>query len=559
MRIKKKKILKNKLIGYTIEESFNEINNDKKIKFINEIGLNPVEILLGIKIPGIKQIIENIIIYIHDKQNDDLNLAEKLYGNENELRNFESEDENEEAKRKLVKNIEKNIEKNQLNLFHYLKSIPLFKKIDFALVNNCKKEEAIDYFNMLYDDYLLIFLSNNFDLSLRDEYNIELIENLKNLIKKLVEQRFGDYNKDIKIDELLKKISRQILWIESNSKYIVLTLLIYKKLSFIQLLNEKMNKIIEKKEIKYECGTNRSPVESKKVNECFFLYNESMIKVILMENNLYEKIGDNLLGFINTIKEIYHYASQLNYELNLFSKELSNIKCFIDIEKIFNEMGEHKEENIKQLINILVEKNKYNQVNEESKEKEISNKILDIIKKLYGVLINIIGKHKNFSKLFNEILYGEYIRVTDENFRKSILELILHDEIILKDSTRIFLIFFYDVVGNKSLDDIEHGEKVINQFNMYFELIESALNEKSNIKIKLEQLLLNIFESYFLVFFEDIPNLGDDELKIHFKQFYESKKSSEELVMLDFSLDIFKNKILLLERIFNQNILSKHS
>ena len=64
---------------------------------------------------------------------------------------------------------------------------------------------------MLYDDYLLIFLSNNFDLSLRDEYNIELIENLKNLIKKLVEQRFGDYNKDIKIDELLKKISRQIL------------------------------------------------------------------------------------------------------------------------------------------------------------------------------------------------------------------------------------------------------------------------------------------------------------------------------------------------------------
>ena len=106
-----KKILENKFIAYTIEESFNEINKDKKIKFVNEIGLNPVEILLGIKIPGIKQIIENIIIYIHDKQNDDLNLAEKLYGNENELRNFESEDENEEAKRKLVKNIEKILKK----------------------------------------------------------------------------------------------------------------------------------------------------------------------------------------------------------------------------------------------------------------------------------------------------------------------------------------------------------------------------------------------------------------------------------------------------------------
>ena len=114
-------------------------------------------------------------------------------------------------------------------------SIPLFKLISSDLdSNNCKKEEAINYFNMLYDDYLQIFLANNFDLSLIEEYNIELIENWKSLIKKLVILRFTDYDKDIKIDELLKKTARNILWIESNSKYIVLILLIYKKLSFIQ-------------------------------------------------------------------------------------------------------------------------------------------------------------------------------------------------------------------------------------------------------------------------------------------------------------------------------------
>ena len=72
---------------------------------------------------------------------------------------------------------------------------------------------------MLYDDYLQIFLANNFDLSLKEEYNIELIENWKNSIKKLVRQRFSDYDKDAKIDGLLRKVIKEILWIESNSKY----------------------------------------------------------------------------------------------------------------------------------------------------------------------------------------------------------------------------------------------------------------------------------------------------------------------------------------------------
>ena len=64
-----------------------------------------------------------------------------------------------------------------------------------------------------------------------------------------------------------KNFLKNILWIRLNSKYIILKLLIYKKLSFIQLLNKKIDKIIEKKEIKYECGSTRSPIESKKVNE----------------------------------------------------------------------------------------------------------------------------------------------------------------------------------------------------------------------------------------------------------------------------------------------------
>ena len=76
-------------------------------------------------------------------------------------------------------------------------------------------------------------------------------------------------------------------------------------------------------------------------------------------------------------------------------------------------------------------------------EKEILI-IYDKLKRLYDFLKLIIGKHKNFSKIFNEILYGEYLRISDENFRKLILELILDNEDIVKDSTKIFIMYFYE-------------------------------------------------------------------------------------------------------------------
>ena len=219
----------------------------------------------------------------------------------------------------------------------------------------------------------------------------------------------------------------------------------------------------------------------------------------------------------------------------------------------------YKEENIKKLINIIIEKNKLNKMNEELKENDILD-IYDNIKNLYDFLKKIIGKHRNFSKIFNDILHGEYIRITDEKFRKLILKLIIDNEDIIKDSTKIFIIFFNDVTGINDLESIEKGDEEINKYNMYFEIVEEGLNKKGVAKIRLEQILLNLFESYFLNFFEEIPNLENDILQIHFNQYYESKanfRTKNELIMLDFSLKIFRNKILNLERIFYQKILDK--
>ena len=336
--------------------------------------------------------------------------------------------------------------------------------------------------------------------------------------------------------------------------------MIYQKLSFIQLLNDKIQKIIDNKEIKYEFGTDRSPSETKRVNECFFLLIESMIKIILNENNLYNKIikkNNNLDTFINTIKEIFHYASQIDYELSLFSKEISNLKSFIEIGEIFHELNIDNEENIKNLIELLINKNKLNQDKDDLKKEEIEIMFKNI-KDIYNFLQSKIGFHKNFSKLINNIFYGEIKRIKDEQYRKSIIELILNNKDIVKDSTEILIVVFSEILGNNSIESIEEGDSKINEYNIYFDLVENILNNNIDSKIILEQIILNLFESYFSVFFDTIPNLDEDDLRNHYEKYFnsisEEGKPNNTYIMLDFSLQILNNKLINLENIFYNNL-----
>ena len=556
-------VFNNKYISYTIDNAFRDVNNEQEVKFINQIGCNNLTILLGIKIPGIKPIIDNIISFINDKQKGDLNISEAYLENENEIRTV-YEEENPIEYLREINSIKKRMENKELIVYNYIKSFPSFNKLiqDFEHESNDESKESIQFLNLFFDDYLLIYLSNNFNLSDTNTYSKALITNFIILIKKLLKKRFDYYDENIKIDELLINISRNILWIESNNKYIVLTLMIYQKLFFIELLNIKMEKIINN-EIKYEYGTPRSPSETKIVNECFYLIIESMIKIILSENNLYNKImkkNNNLNNFINIIKEIYQYASQLDYELNLFCKELSNIKSLIYIQEIFNELKIDNEENIKNLIDILINKNKFNKIYRDLDKKEIQN-MINNIKDLYGFLNSKIGFHKNFSKLINNIFFEEYKRINEDNYRKSILEIILNNKEIIKDSTELFILIFNEILGNNSIEYINEGDEKINDYNIYFEIIESTLNNNLETNYIIEQILLKLFESYFITFFETIKNLEESELKVYYNNYNESKENgstNDTFIMLDFSLKVLKTKLLILEKIYYYNSSKKN-
>ena len=494
-----------------------EIENLDNFGFIEELGANPVEIIVGINIPGIKPIIDKIIKLINEKQSNMYILSKKYLEKENCLRNLYSIKDD-----KKKEEMENEIEQYRDKLYYDIKQISTIKKIILDLDSNECNEEAKEYYNLFYDDYLHIFIFNNEDLIVGEEYNMYIVENWKRLIKDMVKRRFGDGRL-----ERFKKLSDIILWIESHKKYIVLILLIYKKLSsFVDLLNEKMDGFI------------LNNGRSEEVNECFFLYNESMIRLILRENNLNDKIKENL---INTIKEIYHYSSQLNYELNLHSKELKNLKTFLDIAKIFREKEENSEQNIKHLIEILIDKKKVD-ISEQNLTKEEIKEIFDNIDKLYNFLNEKIGTHKSFSRIINEILYGEYASIKDDEFRKKILELILNNKSIIKDSHKIFYECFKNIIMNNFQEFIkEEPYKDMNNPNEYYELIEKTLdkdNKYKATKIKLEQLLLNLFEGYFLVFFQEIPKRPDNILQMFFSEYYESK-DDEELIMLGHSFIMF--------------------
>ena len=553
-------ILNNRFILLTVKNFIEEIKNGDIADFTKKIGHNKITILLGIQIPGIQNIIYDLIKSSNNNQN--LKLFEKYFEKENEIRTEVCKNYDEYISQ--INKIKDKLQKYEKNFFDCLISIPLFKKIiDILESENNEKgqkddinklqEEAKKYLDLFLEDYLLIFLSNNFDLSNSERFSINLIKDYIKIIKKILNYRFNDLDNYISPFELIKKISKYILWIQSNSKYIIKILIIYQKLSFIKLLMNKIENVINKKEIKYECDTNRSAPQTKLVNECFFLLTESMIKTILDENNLLERaiaINGNIYNFIILIKEIYHIAYTLDFELNLFSKELPNLKSFIDIEEIFHENNLDDSNSIKKLIDLL-KKNKFNKTNNNLKKEEIEI-MFNNVKNLYEFLYDNINSNKKFSKLINSIFIRELIKIENKNYRKMILEIILKNKNILINSIHIFNVIFNNDLDS-SVESLKNGDKNLQENNPCYNIINEYLNESSENHKIIEQILLNLFESYFLVYFDSIKDLENDELKEYYKDYYLSKKDKRTnitLTLVNFSLILLKNKLSLLEEIY---------
>ena len=120
--------------------------NDDKIRIFEKPRANKIDIMLRLKIPGLKPIFNKLVNYIRD------NIIKKYWNNENSLRNYFEEGE-------INNEIDKYM--NEINRFinysiNYINNEPLLLKIVKSI--NDDKDEL---FNLIMEDYYTLYFLNN--------------------------------------------------------------------------------------------------------------------------------------------------------------------------------------------------------------------------------------------------------------------------------------------------------------------------------------------------------------------------------------------------------------
>ena len=519
-----KYFLGNKVIEKLIDFYFEifDISSTKKLSKI--IKNNNIEILQGLRLPGIKKVLENTRNYIKTE------LKNKYLETENNIRIL-----NKEEKENYLQNYKNKLKNYVSNLETEFIGKDLFKflnKIDEKYLNDLKQ-----FAELLLDDYLLLFLSDSSQDIKNDYYQLD---NYKEFLKKCIDLRLGNSIENDPIETFCMKI----LWLESNKTYIDILLDIYKKL----LINEedlfsKIKDILNNNEIIYEID--RSPEFTEEFNSPFFFMIESLLKITISDYEMYKKIKQkDLHKFMISLKVILQNAFNIQNNINsLYSKEIFTLEEFLNIYEKLNSVNKCTKENILNVLQLLSEQSKF--INNLMKDIKDGEDLCNI-DKLYDFLIDKLGNTDSFAELMLNIFVDEVKKIKNIEYRKKLTEIILKNQKLIKNSYP----FFYIIISGEISEEIDYIQDNLNNlennFNYNIQLINEANNEVLN------QIVLSIFENIFNIYFNSIPNLDDETLSNMFNTYYNNKENLS-FTLLDFSLNLFRNYLNYLEDIFNNN------
>ena len=216
-------------------------------------------------------------------------LKDEFFFNENNIRNNKNEGE-ELEKEKNNFNTKQDIIMNKI--VRELKKYKFFLDLEELENKNGLNEEII---NNVIEDYFILYLGQKFDC------DYLYLQKILYLILKL---RFG--NEKIKF---LKKISRTIIYLQSNSEYIYIML---EMLNLIFKYNnnhyELMEKIINDNKIHYEISE-INPQCKKEVNYSYYMIFESMIQSIFNEEFFSNIDKEKYFDFISAFKNLLQKAN----------------------------------------------------------------------------------------------------------------------------------------------------------------------------------------------------------------------------------------------------------
>ena len=523
---KKENELTKKLVDYYLDTL-----NTTPAGFNDKIKANKITLLLGLKLPGIKSILNNFRAYAKSQ------LSEKYYDNEKQIRYIGQEEKNYMDE---VNKYKKRIKNNQKNMETEINKNDLLQKLNELENSNDKKE----FFEWLLDDYYLLFLSD----TLQDIKNsFEHLEEYRNILRKMISLRF-DSEEGGEGDDPVKLLAMKMIWLESNNQYISIILNIYQKISNCEKdLFPKIEKIIDNKEIKYE-NSIRSPPYTEEINSPFFYVLESLLKIITSDFELYEKLkNQDFYDFINSLKTIVQNTLIIVNDLIIYSKEVYTIQEFLNIQESLNIVNKSNKDSLSNVLMIL--SNQSNLTNIIMTYDNQYEPLCQNIQELYNFLIENIGDTNNFAELILNIFVDEIKKIKNQQYRKKLTDMILNNPKLIVKSYPFMKIIITGIIEN-SPDSILDNLKAIEDNNdLYFDSINKV---KSDI---LNEIILSIFDNQFNYYFDLIPRLEEDELQTFFEQYYDyykkSNKRNQTFILMDTSLKLFKNCLNYLEEIFN--------
>ena len=512
------------------DEEKNKNEKDKKNEIIEKPGMNEINIILGLKLPGIKPIISSFIKKFKNE------IARSYKRNENILRDY--------IPQKMIET-KKLAYKDKLKIYNDAMFVELDKN---NIISEVAKDEfeKNEFFDLLLEDFYILFIDKNLNKKKEniDNNNNDAENDIKNQLDynsikkflKLITKKRLESNDIFKEDNLIKSTASTINWIESYENDISNILEMFSKLNIIiDNLYDQIEQIINKEQIKYEVSK-RSKEYKSIVNKPLFYAMESILKVTSKEKIYIDLINnqEKFWKLININREILQLALKMEANYDLYSKEVYSLQEIILIIDCLHSNNKLTLENVEKIISFFSNETDYINQDEE-------NEIIKSFKKLYETLVKLIGKDKSFNKIMSIIFKNEFIKITKENFRKELLEIIMQKDEFIFNNYQIFKYILY--IDNTPEGIINNKNNILEKQSLLFKVINDCK------KPYLEETILNIFEYKILNYFNMITEINfDDEPnnKINFDLYYKSKVNNnpnETLILFDLSLKIFKECI----------------
>ena len=439
-----------------ISEFFNTINIYTQNKPKEEFNSNPVNLILGLNIPGdvfwfkeIKTkflIKQNIIKRYQD--NDNLIRIIDYKKDNNALINNDYQKEYDKLVNNLKEELKKNIYINQIISCSNDKNIKKELIYDYIKIFISELSKQIYEKNSKYDyilifDFILILLS--FKFNKKDE-------DVNNLVEKISSLDCEDY---------LENFSSIILFLESyNLEILSLAENFYNISTFIPNMKEKIKDLMK---------LYKSPKKDKldEINEIFLNTIESIIKIIFLEiDTIYHLNLYDFYKFFEKVKFIKIMMNKICQKLYIYNDTLISLEILTLIYQSSTKKNNEGHDSFQKFI-INVMKNLNNEI--KYIENENYNGLSMNIITLLRIIENRFGKDSHeYCYIASKILRIQYIRINEESFKYLMMTLTFQNDKLIIES----LYFFHEIF--KFNDNPNLNNNIKNHFFDYF------LNEKEN-------------------------------------------------------------------------------